>query len=239
MTGGTLLVSRDEKNLSFWKRELEKLGFQNVNATGEEKDSLNMVINEYKPKLLLIGSCFYKGATPLMMRRLLKDFPRLNIAAVNIHEFPDDLAPFFIWYGIKSYVNQREGMEEFYHGMEEVRKGHTYIAPNIKRLIDSIGYPEMKDKADDRQMEVLILLCNGLPILDIAGQLHISKRTVDWHIKQLCNALDVNGRDELQGIAHYLDLVTKDDLCFFARKKRTKALPKWAVVKQKTSRKAG
>jgi DNA-binding NarL/FixJ family response regulator len=238
MTGGTLLVSRDEKNLSFWKAELEKLGFKNVHATGEEKDSLNMVINEYKPKLLLVGSCFYQAATPHMMKQLLEDFPGLNIAAVNIHEFPDDIAPFFIWYGVKSYVNQREGMEEFYYGLEEVRKGHTYIAPNIKLLIDSIEYPDMKDKAADRQLEVLILLCNGLSILKIAGLLHISKRTVDWHIKQLCIALEVNSRFELQGIASYLDLVTKEDLVFFARKKRTKPLPKWAVVKQKTSRKA-
>jgi len=45
MTGGTLLVTRWEKHFSYYKTRLEQLGFDNVHVTGEEKDSLNMVIN--------------------------------------------------------------------------------------------------------------------------------------------------------------------------------------------------
>ena len=238
MTGGTLLVSRWGKLFPHYKKRLEQLGFQNVNITSEEKDSLNMVINELKPRLLLVGSCFYMAATPYMMGQLLRDFPCLTIAVINIHEFPDDLAPWFICYGVKSYVNAKEGAEEFFLGLEEVRQGRTYIAPNVKQILENIEWPEIKNKADKRQLEVLTFLCNGIQPLEIGKQLHISKRTVDWHIEELKKVFGVQNREELISMAFYLDLISKDDLCFFDRKMKTKPLPRWAVVKQKTYRRA-
>ena len=234
MTGGTLFVSRAWRLHPHWKKRAVALGFRDVQVTGEEKDSLNTVINEFKPRLVVMGSCFYGAATPYMMGRLLKIFPGLNIAAVNIHEFPDGLAPYFIWHGVKSYVNVQEGLEEFYVGLEEVRKGHDYIAPNIKYLIDNCEWPEINDRAERRQLEVLVFLCNGRLPVDIARLLHVSRRTVDWHIEELFKVFDVQSREELIGLAFYLGLVTKDDLCFFDRK--VKGLPRWAVVKQGTGR---
>jgi hypothetical protein len=62
--------------------------------------------------------------------------------------------------------------------------------------------------------------------------MHISKRTVDWHIEELKKVYCVQKREELISIAFYLDLVTKDDLCFFDRTNKARVLPNWAVVKQ-------
>lgn len=229
MTGGTLFVSRSRKLFPLWMKKAPALGFRDVHVTGEDKDSLNTVINDLKPRLVMVGSCFYGAATPYMMGQLLKIFPGLNIAAVNIHEFPDGLAPFFIWHGVKSYVNLQEGEDEFYYGLEEIKQGHEYIAPTIKYVVDNCEWPEINDKAEKRQLEVLVFLCNGKTPLDIARLLHVCKRTVDWHIEQLFKVFDVHSREELICMAFYLDLVTKDDLRFFDRK--NKALPKWAVAK--------
>jgi DNA-binding CsgD family transcriptional regulator len=236
MTGGTLLVSRANNLFPYWKKTLEQRGFQNVHVTSEEKDSLNMVINELKPRLVLVGSCFYKAATPYMMGVLRKYFPRLYIAAVNIHEFPDGLAPWFVWHGVNAYVNIQEGLDEFYFGLDEVRKGHTYISPTIKNLMEEIEWPEINDKAGKRQLEVLTFLCNGILLDEIAGNLHISRRTVDWHVEELFKTFDVQSREELISTAFCLEIITKDDLCFFNRKTKSKPLPKWAVIKQQTSR---
>ena len=236
MTGGTLLVTRWEKHFSYYKTRLEQLGFDNVHVTGEEKDSLNMVINELKPRLILMGSGFYLAATPYMVGQLKRYFPKLNIAVINIDIFPDDMAPWFIWFGAKSYVNWQEGAEEFLAGLQEVRKGHTYIAPNVKQLVEELEPPEIKDKADKRQMEVMIFLCNGIAPLEIGNKMHISKRTVDWHIEELKKVFGVQTREELISIAFYLELVTKDDLCFFGRKLKIKPLPTWTVVKQKANK---
>jgi len=236
MTGGTLLVSRWEKHSSHHKSRLEQLGFQNVHVTSEEKDSLNMVLNDLKPRLVLVGSGFYSAATPYKLGQLRRDFPRLTIAVINIDKFPDAMAPWFIWYGVKSYVNWQEGPDEFFLGLDEVRRGNTYIAPNVQRVIDTVEWPEINDKAAKRQMEVLTLLCNGILPLRIGEILHVSKRTVDWHIDELKKVFGVQQREELIAMAFYLDIVTKDDLCFFDRKIKMKPLPKWTVIKQKTNK---
>jgi hypothetical protein len=107
----------------YYKKRLEEMGFKDVEVTGEEKDSLNTVINEAKPRLVLMGSGFYHAGTPYMAGRILKRFPELNIAAVSMGEFPDNLAVWFYFHGVKSYVNWQEGYEEFYRGLETVRQG--------------------------------------------------------------------------------------------------------------------
>jgi len=78
MTGGTLLVSRAVKLHSDLKKELERIGFKDVSVTAAEKDGLNMVINELKPRLMIVGSGFYKSATPYMMALLKKTIQRFE-----------------------------------------------------------------------------------------------------------------------------------------------------------------
>ena len=231
MTGGTLLVSRWEKLFSHWKQRLDALGFRNVFITSEAKDSLNMLINELKPRLVLMGSSFYHAGTPYMAGQLLRNFPKLNIAVINMLGFSDNMAPFFIWQGVKSYINYAEGFDEFHLGLQKVRKGEGYISPNIKHIVENNEWPDLKTKMQKRQLEVLVMLCNGIIPEDIGNQLHVSKRTVDWHIEELFKVFCVSKREELISMAFYLDLVTKDDLCFFDRKIKKIDLPQWAVLK--------
>lgn len=238
MPGGTLVVSRAIKLFPYYQRRLLELGFKDVEATEEEKDSLNFVINEKKPRLVLVGSGFYHAATPCMMGLLLKLFPELNMAAVSLGEFPDDLAAWFIWYGVKSYVNFWEGEEEFYRGLEEVRNGRTYIAPQVQGLINRLpAWPKTTNKVTNRHMAVLLLLCRGFSFDSIGETLHISRNTVDWHAKELRRMFHVKNRDGLVSTAWELGLVTAKDMCFYDRKKETGPLPEWAEVKRKLTMK--
>jgi DNA-binding NarL/FixJ family response regulator len=240
MPGGTLIVSRAIKLFPYYRRRFLELGFTNVEITGEEKDSLNSVINELNPRLLIVGSGFYHAGTPYMMGLLLKLFPKLNMAAVSIGEFPDDLAAWFIWYGVKSYVNLWEGEEEFYHGLREVQNGKTYIAPQVQRVIDSVSvWPKTNDTVTKRHMAVLVLLCRGFSFDSIGETLHISRNTVNFHAKVLRRMFHVKNRDGLVSMAWELGLVTAKDMWFHEREKETGPLPEWAAVKRKLTMKNG
>jgi DNA-binding NarL/FixJ family response regulator len=231
------MVSRAKKLFSYIKKQLENVGFPNVVVTGEEKDSLNMLINDMKPCFVIVESWFYHAATPYMMGRLLKLYPKLNITAITICEFPDDLAAWFIWHGVKSYVNMQEGIEEFYQGLEEVRKGKEYITPQVQYFIDQAAeWPEATLDVKKRQMEVLILLCKGFTPEHIGQELQISKRTVDWHLGELYRMFHVKNREEMVALAWELDLVTKNDMWFYGRTRTIDPLPVWAAAKQKTGR---
>jgi DNA-binding CsgD family transcriptional regulator len=233
MPGGTLIVSRAKNLFPYYKKSLEDAGFKDVEITGEEQDSLNMVINEKKPRLLLVGSGFYHAATPLRMGELLKLFPKLNIAAVSLGEFPYEIAVWFIWHGVKSYLDFWEGEKEFYKGLEEVRNGNSYISPNVRRLLDLFpAWPDVEAKATKRHHEVLVLLCRGYLIQEIGSSLHISRNCVNAHLKHMYKIFHVRNREEMVSMAWELGLVTSRD-CFYRRKNDDWPLPEWAEVKRK------
>jgi DNA-binding NarL/FixJ family response regulator len=238
MPGGTLIVSRAKNLFPYYQRRLLELGFKDVEATGEEKDSLNFVINEVKPRLVMVDSGFYHAGTPYMMGRLLKTFPKLNIAAVSMGEFPDTLAVWFIWHGVKSYVNFWEGYEKFHEGLQEIRKGNAYITRNVRRLIDLFPeWPQTRNKdIPKRQMETLVLLCNGFISEHIGNSMHVTGRTITTNLDKLNQTFHVKNREALVSMAWGLGIVTDKDMCFYDRKGDTGPLPEWAAAKKRMNK---
>jgi DNA-binding NarL/FixJ family response regulator len=234
LPGGTLLVSRAIKLFPLYKQYLEAQGFKDVEATAEEKDSLHMVINELKPRLVLIESAFYQAGTPLMMGQVLKRFPELRIAAVSLCEYPASIAVRFMFYGVKSYLDLWEGPEEFHRGLQAVRKGGEYISPRARELIDLFPeWPDMNGKATARLLEILILLCNGFTAESIGMELHLSRKTVYNDMDRLRAVFNVRDRDGMVAKAWELQLVTEKDMRFLDRRKEAVPLPEWAVAQQK------
>jgi DNA-binding NarL/FixJ family response regulator len=218
---------------------LEACGFKNIEITAEEKDSLNMVINETKPRLILVGSGFYHAGTPYMMGRLLKLFPTLNIAAVSLHEYPDSIAVWFIWHGVRSYINLWEGYDEFHRGLGIVRDGGEYISPRVKAVIGRYPeWPDTSNKITSRLMGILVLLCNGFTAESIGEELHLSRKSVYNDMDRLYDVFDATCRDEMVAKAWAYQVVTVKDMCFYDRRKEI-SLPEWARIKSAMSNEQG
>ena len=216
MAGGTLLVSRAVKLHADYKKMLEELGFKDVSVTSADKDGLNMLINELKPRLLIVGSGFYKSATPYMMALLKRRFKDLNIAAVSINDYPADLAMKFVINGINSYLNYFDGKSQFYKGLDCMREGKQFISSSVQECIDNRReLPPVSSELTERQIEVLRLLCNGFTTVEIADELFISKRTVEYHKAELFNNFGTRNENELIRVALYLGLIKIDELEFY------------------------
>jgi DNA-binding NarL/FixJ family response regulator len=202
-----------------------------VEATGEEKDSLNFVINDAKPRLVLVGSKFYQGCTPYMMGQVLARFPGLNIAAVSTEEFPGSIAVWFIFHGVRSYLDLRgEGYEEFHRGLRMVREGGEYISPKVRKLINLFSeWPETGNRMTARLKDVLVLLCNGFAAGSIGKELQLSRKSVYNDLDRLYEVFHVASRDEMVAKAWELGLVTEQDMRFLDRRKET-AVPEWAAA---------
>jgi two-component system invasion response regulator UvrY len=217
MRGGTLLLSREKNLYAHFRKRFKELGFSDFEVTGEDRDSLNSVINEMKPRLIIAGSGFYKGSTPYMMGKLLKDFPKLNAAAMSVFfKIPDDLAMGFIANGVKSYINVFDGLEEFYRGLEKIRQGKEYVTPNVvKRIELRHEMPPPAGNITPRHLEVIRCLSNGFTTDEIAETLSISSRTVDTLKGQIYTRLNVRNENELIRSAQYLGYINPDELTFF------------------------
>jgi DNA-binding NarL/FixJ family response regulator len=220
MPGGTLILSREKHLYPYLGKRLVELGFTNFEITGEERDSLNSIINDAKPRLVLVDSGFYECSTPYMMGQLLKTFPKLNIAAVSVfYKIPDDLAMWFIFNGVKSYINFLEGPDEFYGGLDKVREGKEYISPGvIERMNMRREMAEPARNITPRQIEIIRLLCNGFTGREICNVLAIADDTLSVQKRNIYTCLNVRNEKELIRVALLLKCISVEELRFFGGK---------------------
>jgi hypothetical protein len=127
---GVLAVTKATELHAGIKGRFEALGFEGVAVTGKGNEALNTVICNKNPRLAMIDSWFYQGATPCRVGELARLFPKLNIAVVSVHDFPESRTPWFIWEGAKSYLSLWEGYDEFKRGLKVVgRAGGMDFTP--------------------------------------------------------------------------------------------------------------
>jgi DNA-binding NarL/FixJ family response regulator len=211
----TLMISRAVNNHAHYKERLEALGFPNATVTGLEKDALNMLIRDIKPDLIMMGARFYHCSTPYMMGQLKRRFPKIRMAAVVLGDYPPDLAMYFILNGVKSYVTSFDGIEQFYKGLDEIRKGREYISPAVEeRLNMRKYYPNPAGNITGRQYEVIRLICCGFTDVEIADTLHISRRTVNNHKTEIYRILNVRNMVELFRASLNLGIVGLNETFF-------------------------
>ena len=217
MEGGTLFISRTTAIFSWFENVFYDCGFKNVTLSSLEKDALAFQLNELKPKYVFIDSEFYSIATPYMIGKLIKKFPKLKINIVNFGSFPDSIAVEFICNGANSYINFNDGIEEFKNGLRIINTGEEYYSQKIKQEIDlSSDNITLNDDVTKRENQVLLLTCNGFTSVQIAANLPIEKRTVDKHIDNMYKKLKVHKKVDLLRKALILELVKIKDLSFHA-----------------------
>jgi DNA-binding NarL/FixJ family response regulator len=219
MTGGTLVVSNMVNLHPHFKNRIEALGFRDVSITAVGKDGLNMLINELKPRLALVGAGFYQCATPYMMGLLLRHFPKLNIAALSLSDHPADYGMRFITNGVTSCVRLLDGIDQFYNGLDLIRNGKSFISASVLERIEMRReMPMPARELTEREIEIIRLLCNGFSVDETADCLAISSRTVDAHKREIYFKLNVRNGIELVRVAQSLELISNDELTFFGGK---------------------
>ena len=78
------------------------------------------------------------------------------------------------------------------------------------RLIDPdsiANQPDLLESLSEREMEVLILIAQGLKYEQIAEKLVISVNTVRFYIKAIYSKLQVNSRAQAVAVAHQIGLL--------------------------------
>lgn len=101
--------------------------------------------------------------------------------------------------GVSGYMLKDSAITELKLAIESVRNGKTYLSPSISRsVIDSYlnrtaapGKTNSLEKLTPRQREILQLIAEGRSTKEIAGDLHLSAKTVETHRAQLMERLDI------------------------------------------------
>jgi DNA-binding NarL/FixJ family response regulator len=90
--------------------------------------------------------------------------------------------------GARGYIMKEAGGENLLTAIRQVLRGEVYVSPKMSaRILEGLsgGRPRGSnspiEKLTDREFEVFQLIGQGKSTRDIAGQLHLSTKTVDVH----------------------------------------------------------
>lgn len=98
--------------------------------------------------------------------------------------------------GARGYVLKTTSLDELMKVLRAAARGESLLAPDVAtRLVGHISTNRPEFTA--REEEVLQLLVQGRRNKEIAGQLHITERTVKNHVANMMTKLGVESRTEL------------------------------------------
>ncbi|MBN2137736.1 MAG: response regulator transcription factor [Sedimentisphaerales bacterium] len=94
--------------------------------------------------------------------------------------------------GASGFVPKRCGFEELATAIRNVADNHTYLSSEITGVVVD-GYIHQRKEQDNsaysvltnREREVLQLIAEGMSTKQIAKELHLSVKTIEWHRSQL------------------------------------------------------
>lgn len=109
--------------------------------------------------------------------------------------------------GAQGYLLKGAPRNELFNAIRIVAAGGSLLQPVVaSRLMQHMAAPE-PDPLTARETEVLQQLARGLQNKEIARELHITERTVKFHVSSLLAKLDAGNRTEAVTIALQRGLV--------------------------------
>lgn len=194
-----VLIADDHAILRYGLRMLleGKSSCEVVAETGDGLEAIRLAVR-YEPDLVILDISMPGMRGIEVCREIRSIQPRTRILFLTQHSGEEYIFEAFA-NGAQGYVVKDGGQSEVVAAVGAVSRGERFLSRSLRDAI-SQGYLRRAcisgeefstEVLTPRQREVLILLSQGKTSREIAGQLYISKRTVDHHRQNLMQRLGV------------------------------------------------
>lgn len=143
-------------------------------------------------------------------RTILSELPEIKIIILTSFEERENLFR-AIKAGATGYLLKNLDGKEIIEGLLELEKGKNPFAPGLEACIlqeFQHNYPEgmnganeLEDKLNDRQIEVLELVAQGLTYREIGQRLFLSERTIKYHMEKIKENLNLKTQEQIIALA--------------------------------------
>lgn len=157
-----------------------------------------------RASVYVVDALGHRSATEAVVVGLLERFPaaRLLVVAEKFSEansFP------LLRLGAKGLITYAEAHEQLRRALESIARGGFWVPRSVlSRFVDTIlssvpGHRRLRGTTglSRREQEVLDALLENLANKEIADRLHISERTVKFHVSNLLSKFGVRRRADL------------------------------------------
>ena len=181
---------------------LNSLG--NYKVTGEAsngREFLKLIEQQDIPDIVLLDIDMPVMDGVEAARIAIQKHPDLKIITLSMYG-EEDYYYKMVDAGVKGFLLKNSEMTEVRDALETVKDGGNYFSTELlQTLVNSLRtskkYAEPNNGLSDREIEILILICQGLSNQEIADKLYISKRTVDKHRANIMEKSDCKNTAQL------------------------------------------
>jgi DNA-binding NarL/FixJ family response regulator len=105
--------------------------------------------------------------------------------------------------GARGYLLKGASRTEIFDAIRTVHAGGSLLEPGVTtRLLDQLREnSELREPLTPRELEVLVLISEGLHNSEIAGRLFVTERTVKFHVSSILAKLGADNRTEAVALA--------------------------------------
>ncbi|MBQ9766087.1 MAG: response regulator transcription factor [Lachnospiraceae bacterium] len=174
----------------------------NISVVGFAGDGFECLrkVSELKPDVLLLDINMPNMNGIETLRELKNKKSNVKVIMLTIHNEGEYILK-AVEIGCEGYVLKDSDSNMLKKAIYTVYLGESFLQPDLvpilnQRLMQKEEEDEQLDKLTRREIEVLILLAEGLFNKEIAYKLNISERTVKNHISNIFKKIDVSDRTQ-------------------------------------------
>jgi DNA-binding NarL/FixJ family response regulator len=163
-----------------------------------------------KPDVLVVDI-----AMPLLngldaARRVREQAPNIKIVFLTMKDDPN-LAAAALELGRVGFVLKNSAVRELQTAIDHVLRNESYLVPQLRAedwVVRKARAQQFSKALTSRQRDVIQLFAEGFSIKQIAGQLNLSQKTIEFHKHHIMQSFDLKSNAELVLFALKRDLIT-------------------------------
>jgi DNA-binding NarL/FixJ family response regulator len=173
---------------------------------GEAEDAATAlrIVRKQPPHLAVVDLSLQGGSGLTLIKQLSTSFPAVRILVCSMYE-ENLYAERALRAGAMGYVHKQQPARTLLAAMRRVMEGKTYLSPHqTDRLLARTLGKNTADSASssvellsDRELEVFALIGEGMTVKQIAEQLHVSAKTVEYHRDHIREKLGLGSSAEV------------------------------------------
>jgi DNA-binding NarL/FixJ family response regulator len=172
---------------------------------GEEEDAANALtaIGRLNPDLVIADISLKDSSGLELMRNIKAQNAKLPVLVVSAHD-ESVYAEIAFRAGALGYLMKQEALEKIIMAIRRVLSGNIYVS---EALAERMLHQQIRGKADihdspvknlsDRELEVFQLIGQWKKTSEIAQELHLSVKTIEYYREQIKHKLNLKNSAEL------------------------------------------
>ena len=144
-----------------------------------------------------------------LIKRIRADFPSTKVLVLTMHT-SDQFAVRAFRSGASGFLTKDSASDQLVHAIRKIAAGGAYVPSELAERM-AVGLKDLDDapahqQLSNREFEVYRHIMAGKRLTDIAGELHLSIKTVSTHKSHIMEKLGVAGTASLvrYGLQHHL-----------------------------------